>query len=74
MNQIPVLLSLDSGFRRNDGHLGLVVIPAPYQVRGKLQPESSSFKDLSIFIRRRTKFPSSHGTPVHDNGLSRNEI
>ena len=26
----------------------MIVIPAPYQVRGKLQPESSSFKDLEI--------------------------
>src|SRR3990172_8828794 len=26
----------------------IIVIPAPYQVRGKLQPESSSFEGLEI--------------------------
>jgi hypothetical protein len=36
-------LGLDSGFRRRDEFeaSSLFVIPAPYQVRGKLQPESS---------------------------------
>ena len=43
--------TLDSCFRRNDGLVKsrkrlTTVIPAPYQVRGKLQPESSVFKAL----------------------------
>jgi len=40
-------LGLDSGFRRRDEFEGssLFVIPAPHQVRDKLQPESSGIEE-----------------------------
>jgi hypothetical protein len=40
-------LGLDSGVRRRDEFeaSSLIVIPAPYQVRGRLQPESSGTKE-----------------------------
>ena len=43
----PKTLGLDSGFRRRDEFEAspLFVIPAPHQVRDKLQPESSGIEE-----------------------------